>query len=712
MIDKIRYDDIVANLRYTDSSGGNIEIKSKKMYINTNIHTGDEYINISVDKFNYFNKDVHFAANIILDSKKNKLFLDSKIDIKDDLSVNIYAKSDTKRLDYTIKSNKTIPSTSYLVSILNMDPRVIYWVDTAINMDGLDLKQAYGFIEYDKSNEALKNFYAYGIANSLEYTYDQKLDSIKTKYTDLFFKDGVLFILPNDSKTYDFNLDASWLRIDFTKPQEILTLHLLFDGIVDKNLKNLLNHYKIKLPFVQKSGYMDTNLILSINLISLDVDAKGTFYTNKANFNYLGLDLDLSDTLVELHNFDVNIPKMSAKYKNIAIADVNANLDLKSGHGTIDFALKKLSFGEELKLNTNKSPLNVKYLISPEQDKVELANSKWLLNKQNVELEALSIPFNLDKLTAQIPTAEISVDNLLTAYISGSANLKKIKFDLDVDLIKFKYDDFKLAQSNAPLRAIYENNKIIFLSKGILNLTANKQNIKIKKLNVEYNNGSIHAKSSKAEIENLLTTGFNVSYSFNDKDGYLRLNKLNFKNDALGKIFKKNNNIDFNIKSTNEQFVINASSLNISAFITPEQWVIAFNALDKLKPYSPFLSKYQIDSGKFSIYKRKNEKNIKFLANIDYKYKFLHINEKPISNYIIKGQVNNNNDTLISLNNKLDISISNGVIGIIGDNVGINLNRIIDLTNKINSTNEKPSDSYISLSLDNSYIFLSDERRV
>ena len=47
-------------------------------------------------------------------------------------------------------------------------------------------------------------------------------------------------------------LDKSWLKIDFTQKDEILTLHLLFDGKLNKDLLKVLNRYKIKLPFLQR----------------------------------------------------------------------------------------------------------------------------------------------------------------------------------------------------------------------------------------------------------------------------------------------------------------------------------------------------------------------------------------------------------------------------------------------------------------------------
>ena len=713
IIENIKYHNTLSSFIYNDKDGGSIDVDSKDLKIHSKIYTGKRYIKIDIEKFQHLDKKINIDGKIILDSKLKKIYLNSKVDISDVLSINIDASSDAKRLDYAISSNKSIPSTSYIVSIIDgIDPRVVYWIDDAIDMDGLNIKQAYGFVEYDKPEEALTNFYAYGVADKLKYTYDQKLDSVKTKYTDLFFKDGILFILPNSSKSYDFDLDASWLRIDFTKPKEILTLHLLFDGMVDQNLKNLLERYKIKLPFIQKSGRMDTNFIMAVNLISLDIDAEGEFYTDKAMFNYLGLDLDLSDTYVKLHNFDVDIPQMQTRYKDIAEAKVSAKLDLKNGDGNINFDFNKINFDDTFILNTSDSDLHVEYLVSSDQDKIKIEHSKWKLNKQDIIIETLEVPFDLKKLKATIPTTEIVFRDAVTSYVSGELDLKGQKFDVEVDLLKLKYGSVELAQSNAEFRALFKDDRLMLSSKDPINISAGEQNIRFKDLDLVYQKNSLHARGESLEVKNLLKTDFNLSYSLKDKDGYFRFNNLNFQNDTLGKLFKKNNNIDFNIKSTQDQFIANASSLNVSAFITQEQWVIAFNSIDKLKKYSPFLNKYKIDKGTFSIYKRKDEKHIKFIANIDYRYKLLFVDEKPISKYKIKGKIDEHGDAEISINNSVSVDVFSGLVGISGEKIGININQIIKLIKDIDQEKQKPSESYISASFKDSYIFLSDQRRI
>ena len=79
----------------------------------------------------------------------------------------------------------------------------------------------------------------------------------------------------------------------------------MFDGKLDKDTLGILEQYKIKIPFLQNSAVTKTNLTLEVSLRTIDVKAKGDFFAKKANFNYLGFDIDVFDAYIKLDNYDV-----------------------------------------------------------------------------------------------------------------------------------------------------------------------------------------------------------------------------------------------------------------------------------------------------------------------------------------------------------------------------------------------------------------------
>lgn len=107
---------------------------------------------------------------------------------------------------YALESDKPIKNPKQILTLFSIDERVKYWVDDAIKLSSLNINSFYGWFEYEKIEEAYLNIYAKAIANDLIYTYDTKLSPIRTKATNLEFKDGVLYIRPKNAYTYDFFL--------------------------------------------------------------------------------------------------------------------------------------------------------------------------------------------------------------------------------------------------------------------------------------------------------------------------------------------------------------------------------------------------------------------------------------------------------------------------------------------------------------------------
>ncbi len=683
VVNEINYKDINATLHYSDDKIGYFKIRSQKLIVDIDIKPENNFVNFTIKNFELKNEEVDLASNIIIDTKKQEFYISAKTNIGSDISLNINLASTINELKYAISSNKDIKSIKYLMSLLKPNKSLNYWINEAIEMKYITLKSAYGWIDFKNPQTTLKNFYLHLNGNKFNYTYHPKLDAIHTKSTDLVFKEGVLFIIPNDSSTYEFKLDSSWLKIDFNGIEEKLALYLQFDGMVDKHLLYLLNVYGIKLPFIQNSGYLYTDLKLDINLISQDVDAKGYFYTNKANFTYLGLDLDLKNTVVYLNNFDVKIKKMSARYKDIAKANVVAELDLKNDTGFIDFDVNKIDIDKTLKLNTSKQKLLVKYVIEPKNDTINISKSSWDYNDDEFSINKLSVPFNLDTLFATIPTTEVNLNDVATAYVSGNTSLKNLSTKLDVDIVKFNNEVIKLSQSTAFFNLSYADDKLSIFSKENIKFNIGTLECNVNKPKIELYKNSLVANASEFIIDDLFAYNKDSNNSFK--------------------------NIKFNISSIDNQTIMHTSNLDIAAMISKEKWDISFNSLSKLKPYSPFLQKYQISNGKLSLYQNHNSNNINFLANIDYPYNILSINNELISNYTLKGKLKDD-ITKININNNIDVSISEK-ISIKGKNIGINLDTVLNLLKDLKTTPDEDMKKNVSINFKDSFIYLSDKRR-
>ena len=517
-IENIKYDKYTASFKYLYGGDGLVTIKSKNFSFDSSLFYENTLLNIQINKLQDLKKKINITGNIILNNNNTEFTTALFIEINDDLSVNLLAHSTKEKLFYKLNSYKDIKDIKYIINLLNLPKGLLYWARDAIEASSLTIKSAYGWLDYNDLKNGYKNLYINAIGNNLHYTYSPNLDAIHTKKTDLEFKNGIFFIRPREAYSYGMYLDKSWLKIDFTKKQELLTLHLFFDGKLNKDMLRILDTYKVKLPFLQKKGQIKTDLKLTVNLITIDVDAKGKFFTKKANFDYLGLNLDIFDSTILLDNYDVRVYKMRAKYKDIATSTVDFSYNAKDKKGDINFKLSKIEFKNiSLKL---KKPLNVTYKIRPSNDKIYIDKSYWNIKNNDIIFAKSIVPFNLKTLDVKIPKTFMK-NNFLSAYIDGTVNLKSQKANLKIH---------PLDNLNKQINFIYNKNIV---------LTSNDK-IKYKYNNIDLKLDSIvfNKKENIVTFNNLSATHKRFGNLFIDKDKIsffidLAKNKAHFKDISI-----------------------------------------------------------------------------------------------------------------------------------------------------------------------------------
>ncbi|NOR57098.1 MAG: hypothetical protein GQ474_01075, partial [Sulfurimonas sp.] len=708
-INNILFNDISASFKYQDGKDGFLTASSKNFSFRSSLFFESHYFNAKIEEFHDYKRKIKITGNLIFDGYYNIELLSAlNVNINNDIKLKVYVLADKKKLSYTVDSKKSIKSIKHTIEMLGMPKEVKYWAYDAIKTSDIDLKSAYGWVDYDKLSEAYKNVRVLAIANNLEYIYNPELEPVVTKKTKLEFKDGVLFIRPKDAYQYGFYLDKSWLKIDFSKKEELLTLFLLFEGKVNKDLLNLLKTYKIDLPFLQNSGSVDTNLKIEVGLRNVDVTAKGDFFTKKANFNYLGLDIDIFNARIFLNNYDVKIDKMHSKYKDIATADVDVRFDAKKSEGTIDFDVEDINFKDlNLRLKKADTPLKVTYKISNKQDTIDAHNSTWIFKGKDVEVDRLTIPFDLKTLVAQIPTTPLRIKNLASAYASGTFALNPIRADFDVDLLKFVLHDVKMDQSSASLKVIYDE-KLIITSNEKIRLNANNLDYVLGDTVLEIGQEEFKILNSTAKIKDLASAKFSAQYIFKNDSGTIKLKKLKFKNKDLGDIFSSDNEIKLHVMSNNKKTEIEAKEFNAQFMLKDKGWRLKFNSLKNISNKSKLLQDYNVTNGNFTLYKNHTDKDIQFSANTKYPYKLLVVQNKPIENYMIKGHIDKNTkDILLNVNSSVDVRVSKE-IKVTANKIGLNIDEILNYVNDRNSTGEAGKN--IIFDSKDCYVYISKDR--
>jgi len=706
VIDNITYSTTTASLAYRGEKKGSLTVSSPTIHLNSEIYHDKNSFIVHIKELKSINNNITSKGDLYFNLKSIELFANLHLNINDDIDANLFLKADTKKLFYSLKNNKNIKDLHYFLNLVHLPKEVRFWVLDAIDMQDLSIEVAHGFIDFDKPKEALKNIFIKSTVHKLNYTYNLKLDSIHTKQTQLELKQGVLYIQPKQAYSYGMFLGKSCLSIEFTKPEELLTLHLLFNGKLNKDMLHILETYKIKLPFLQNSGSVDTDLKIAVGLRTIDIDAHGKFHTKQANFNYLGLNIDIYNTYIKLNNYDVKIKNMKAKYKDILTSNVNVKYNAHTSTGTISFTKNSVNF-KKYNISLSSKPLNIVYNIAPNNDSINVGQSSWIYNNIPIEIDAINIPFNLQTLSLNIPTTYYHVKNMSTGFIEGNIDIKKIVADLKVDVLSFDYNNITLNKSNTQFNIMYD--KLLKISaKNKISFNTNNKDIDLTNFNATLNANNIDINNTYLRINNLLYTKIDANYNTKTDENKIILQNLSIKKDGMD-IYEKDNLI-LNIQQTKTTKVLRADEIDLKIIKAKDYWKIKANSLEKISKNSKILRDLNVTNGNVVIKNNSKSNIIKLNANLIYPYKFLSINNQILNKYKIRGEISNEK-THLDINNKVSAVIDKNV-NIYMHNSSINLHPFLNMiqTIKLPSTNNKKS--YITLKADNININLGNNRRI
>lgn len=704
-VEKIKFNDVSASFKYREGEDGFLMASSPLFKLESSLNIKRNFLNMRITTLKYLKRNIQLSGDMYFNFKDIVVYGNINVDVNSDVNANLFLAIDEERLIYKLKNNKNIKSINYLINTLNLPKEVKFWALDAIDMDYLSVENVSGFIDFNKSNQILKNIKVKATVHSLNYTYNKKLDAIHAKTTELELKNGVFYIYPKNAYSYGTYLNKSWIKIDFTKKEETLTLQLLFDGMLNKDTLKILNAYKIKLPFLQNSGTVATNLTLNIGLETISIVANGEFFTKKANFDYLGLNIDVYDALIKLKNYDVSIDNMLAKYGNIATSRVDLRYNASAAQGKVIFNADTVNLNDIASLN--QKLLKIVYDISPKNDMIHIEKSMWKKDEITLKIDAISIPFDLERLLLQVPTTYFEVKDVSAGFIEGVVNLKDLTASFNTDVLALSYSNVKLNQSNTQINITYDK-KLNISSKNKISINVNDLDIDFRNFNLELNHDAYKIKDTFVSIDNLLSTKLDFNYDVKTKENQIILSKLNIKKDDKT-IFTKSTLKLETILAENST-TVTSNELDVKFINNGDGWNLKANSLSKLAEDSQFLQDLNMTQGDISVSKNINKKAINFKANVNYPYKVLIVDEKPIENYKISGQLIDKNMHL-NVQNKIDMTINEDINVYIHD-CGINIPQIRNFFNDINISSDKNGTSKTILNSKNIYFDLGSNRKI
>ena len=703
---KISYKDIRTSILYTKDKKGYISLDSAYTHLKGDLYLNQKSLHVKVNSLKYLPLKVQAKGDILFE-KSNKL-LTTNFDINLTNQAFFHLKTTLKdhTLNYSANFQKPIKDTAKILKLLHLPKPVQYWAITAINTKKLIIKQLHGTLDLNNPQKALKQIYVSAIADKLKYTYNPKLSPIETQYTFLEFKRGVLYIHPNKPKTYGYDLEKSYLKIDFThKPEELLTLYLRFNkGKLDKNIINILATYGIDVPLVQTQGTTRTNLTISVSLRNINVNAKGKFYVKKGKFLYLGMNIAVKDVLVNLDNSHITVKNMVASLENSISTFVDIDLRLSKHTGQIDFHINKLQLPSyHTALIINKKYPTISYIINQQgSDTIKIPQTSWKLANKTVFIDPLNLNFDFATYTMKIPLSKISLKENALGYISGKLDLKQDRYNINIDIIKYKEKNVTLAQSNLNIN-IKKEQKSIKISSNPIHLYLDSHDLYLSDISLKIDDTSIKSNKINIRFDNIFHSRLQINQDLQTNQGSVTLLNSQYNINNIGILFMNTTPLSFKYSLENG-FKILSSKLNAVARYNNNETYLKLTSLKRLLPYSPLLQKYKITQGYLHYSSDKG-----FYSEFRSLYKLIRIHEKAIHNYKVK--ITPDHKEKLSINNHIFVDFSKG-INVTSNDIGIDIDQMQKIIKIMDKSKTKNSSSNVFINLNNGYLYISKSRRI
>lgn len=716
-VKKITLGDITAELSYIQNKDGYLKASSPRFMLKSSMIQKNGVFEIALENFELLQKELLAKGKIYI-SEKDGLQAHASFDVTlaGETELDVYMHSDAKKLTYKIESQKDITNAKKIVKMLDIDPDIKYWFyDTISDISTLSLKSLGGRLDYDKPEKAFLNLYAKAAANDVLYRYDENLSAVKAASVELEFKEGVLYIRPKEAYSYGFFLDKSYLKIDFSKKEELLSLYLLFKAKIDENILGILNRYGIKLPFIQTKGDVDADLKLDINLRTLDIEAHGDFYTDDSKIEYLGLDIDLFDVHVALHNQNVHVENMYAKYQDIASSHVDIAIDAKNSSTVLKFKADKIEFAQKglALISGAQKPLLLTYTANPKEEYINIAKSLWKYKEHTLHVDKMKVAFDIDDLKAKVPSTSIKATDLASADFKADIDIKSQKADIEITAKEIYSKEVKFKKPYPNIRLTYEKDVLTAVSDKSLTMDHHGKKIFVEGINLKSTSDKLTLKNTKFIYGDIAEGSLSALYDIKTSKGVIDIYSLILKSDTGDKVLEiEDGALKLDLDRDNGYMKLNTDGLGLTFIDGKEGWSLKLASLEKLLPYSKLLKSYRLTNGEASFHGKKQSDLIDFYLTCNYKYKILSTKDKPIESYKADGTFNlKTKEAALRINDAVDIDIKDD-IKIKADGVGINIHEISSFIEDNNSSENKNSVPDIYLDANDSFFYLGESRRI
>ncbi len=715
-VTSLTYNDLHLSFEYLADDKSHLHAVSPYIEIDSDFLFGPDATLITINYLNALEQNSSLSGNIVFDPSDIALYVQIEAMVAQSADLKVHAIINTKAVSVEIEGISPIKELGPIVDLFHLHKDVTPWIVDCSKGTYLNLHTLKVRYEYDHPEALLNSIYASFDYQGFVYTFQPGLEPIRTRYTDFVFEDGVLNIFPRYATYCGQETKSSWLDIDFNPEDEpVLTAYLQAPFVLNDDIVFLLNYFKIALPFKQLSGHTEADLTLKVPLLSVSVDARGRFNVNQGQFLYKGIDLNISDSAIIIHNSNVDVTQFNAAFEEKLKASAKGYLNFSTGKTDLKFKAEKVFYSKDditLELDKNAPELLIHYKLSSAEESLSFSPSAWNINNTLIKIDAFKAPFDFQTFSADIPSTEISIKGLLHSYVSGHLDLTNQHYQFDMDIDDLTYKTIRLDQDNLKVSLKQQAHTDLFTdaqSHWLIDQTP----LVVAPFHIMPDQSTFSILKGHFLLDDVIQSDMSGSYDLKEKKGLFDLQNFSFDNKKLGDLFAADDTIQINIEEDNNTTHFSIEKLNMYFKIRESGWHLDLYSLEQFSQNSPLLQEYNITKGAFSADSKTGSYPFIFKGHVDYPYSLLIEQERPGSRYTLTGSLNEE-ETVVQVNEEINVTI-NDSIHIASDNVGFNLSEIVRFLNEHqNDTDKRDTNDSIALYIDATHTFLTlgSDRRI
>lgn len=415
------------------------------------VDEGNDDILLNIDTLKIKQEDLYIKGRILY-LNKGGIFafdLDSYINNRQDNVISYQGETNFKYLNIVLDSTK-LDSIDILASYIKMlDYNTYEWMFKKSSFSNVEIDRAYLCIKNldskDIGKTIIDNLYASGMLKDAKVKFDDALPPAEADEVVVLFDKGKLNFYAKNATYDNVRMDKTLIGLsDFLAPQPLLSLN--FDTtnfLLDSRVLNILNHYGIKVPILQKDGSSDGSIKLDILLpstsknLAMKVSANGEFNVKKSNISIAGVDLFVKNSTITLDNDKIDVSNTDISMKDILESSLNLVFDTNTKTMTLDALPSKfvIKSDDDVYLNLSNKRLKADFDFNGGVTKARVDDlglsaeigDKISVNLDNINLLVPYMPF-LTKFDIKYGNANATINN--DNSIDINANINNLEYPI------------------------------------------------------------------------------------------------------------------------------------------------------------------------------------------------------------------------------------------------------------------------------------------